>query len=391
MISDLALTRKEVGLLSPANRGRIKGIIQAGKNLNKLVSVAPAYINLDPTWRCNFTCSGCVDGRVVSRQGQYHVDQAVDLDWNVCQDLIIYAKFHGVYGFVVQGGEPLLYNKIDDFLLACRASEIILRLVTNGTQIISHGESLVSTFSGTASYLRVSINWDSAHYDQHTGSKNSLRQVLTGIEFLAQRGIRVVVSSVVFGRKAEEYGLPVNIDQMGDIVSLVRSSGASRLYLRPRKVPSTQAMIPLSEAELANLESFDEDKGLEVCLPDFSQFRQADLPQNKDYPFCPTSFFRIVVGPDAGIYACTSHRGVPAARLAQIQPGQTFTDVWHSVERVRKQLQFSPVQHCPDNTCDKHRFNTLVIDAREEFERSGSSTLLDNLCLSINSPAVLRF
>lgn len=378
----VAITNKEKAFFSPFNHGRIIQMVKAGRDPKLLQEIPPVYLNLDITTRCNYECKLCID-----RMGSDgSIIKPLDMDWNIVQNLLEYAKEKKLRGFIVQGKEPLIYPQIDEFLRTCASYNLALRLVTNGSQIVHHADALIAAFQQIESTIRISINADEAHYAQFTqGSTNKLATVLKGIEQLSRGGAkRVIVATVVFGRSFVSRGLGSNINQLEEIVSKAASAGAMALFFLPGRDPTTKEMVPFEEDELSTLEGFlPERKGMKIIMG--GRFRiEEGMParlQKKDYVPCPTGLLRVVVGSDGTIFQCTEHRGSKEAIIGEISPSLRFADVWHSEERAKRQRQFNPKIQCRDITCDRYGINTTVEAARRGYEEFGCPSIIRHILL----------
>jgi len=377
------ITPKEKCFFAPFNHKRVIQIIRAGRCVNCLKGISPTYLNLDITWRCNYDCIGCIDGGVVGRE-EIVKDTSLDMDWELTQDLLEYAENHDLLGFIVQGGEPLLYPRIDDFLNYCTEKGFILRLVTNGSQILKHSEALISAFQIPKSQIRVSVNADEEHYSDFTKSKANLKTVLNGIEAVVKGGADVVVGSVVFGRNLEAKGFVSNIEQIESIFNRVSSIGVQVLVLLPGRHPQTKEMIPFEKDELDALDSLASRKSTTNVEIGGRFVVERELPardQIKNYFPCPTALLRIVVGSDGRLYHCTEHRGESDAEIGRMSKANTFAQVWHSEQRVRRQLHFDPRTHCERITCDRHGINTTIEIARRGYEEFGCPSIIKHVLL----------
>ena len=383
-ISTSKITAKEQVAFSPRYHSRIEQIVRAGRDVSALSSIAPAFLNVDVTWRCNYDCKGCIDGGVVGREKVVSGGK-LDMPWNMAEDLLDYARKEKLIGFIIQGGEPLLYPRIDDFLFKSAEQSFALRLVTNGSCIAEHVDPLSSVFGReTASFLRVSINADQDHYPLFTGNPTaSLTTVLNGMEMLATNGARVNVSTVFFNEACGKNGMFSNSDQIRNIVEAAEKAGASSLKILPGRDPNSKASAPLSGKEQDMLEELEgRDGPMKIVLARrFEMERTAPAcKQNKDFWICPTGLLRTLVGSDGTLYNCTDHRGEPEAAIGQINPPQKpFSAVWHSIKRVQRQRTFSPAHSCKDITCDRYGVNTTLSLATEGYHRYQSTSALAHI------------
>jgi MoaA/NifB/PqqE/SkfB family radical SAM enzyme len=375
------ITTKVRSFFANSNRLRLYNLIIANKDPKLLQYIPPAYLNLDITWRCNFNCIGCIDGGVVGRES----NRKLDMDWSMVQDLLKYAKENDLRGFIVQGGEPLLYPKIDKFLHACAELNLAVRLVTNGSKIFRHRDAIIAALQHHGSSIRVSINADTAHFPSFTGSKVGLDKIFAGIKELTGAGATgVTAGTVVFGKQFEDLGMPSNISQLDEIAARAAAAGIERLFFLPARDPLTKGIKLLTPNELSVLYALRQnwENRMQISLGDrfYSWFELPSRRHRLDLTPCSIGLLRTVVGSDGKLFICTDHRGEEAAVIGDISQGKTFAQVWHSEERVMKQIRFSPETHCRNITCDKQHLNRIIASEKLRFTKNGN-TIVQNLIL----------
>jgi hypothetical protein len=259
-----------------------------------------------------------------------------------------------------------------------------LRLVTNGSQLLLHAEHLIPAFRIPKSVIRVSINADEHNYGAFTRVKAQLGTVLAGIEKVAAGGADIVVGSVVFGRNMEQRGVMSNIGQIENILHSVSSAGARALVLLPGRHPETKEMIPFDKDELDFLDELAARRQKTTVILGGRFVVEREIPacdQVKNYVPCPTALLRIVVGSDGRLFHCTEHRGMLDAEIGRVSKVASFLEVWHSEQRVRRQLQFDPRAHCAKITCDRHGINTTVEAARRGYSEFGCPSIIKHVLL----------
>ncbi len=387
------LTPKENAFFAPSNHERVTQLVKAGKCVNCLKDIPPVYLNLDITWRCNYNCVGCIDGGVVGRE-EIVKGTNLDMDWEVAQDLLDYAKRFRLLGFIVQGGEPLLYPHIDDLLNTCANNGFVLRLVTNGSQLIAHTDALIRAFRVPKSLIRVSINTDDSHYQDFTRGKVELSTVVKGIKTVADGGAAICVGTVVFGKNIVSRSIPPNVSQLDRLLDLIASAGARWLVLLPGRDPVTKEMIPFEKDELDFLDSLSHSGGPTRVILGGRFAVEKDLPacdQIKDYAPCPTALLRVVVGSDGRLFNCTEHRGMPESEIGRISRAARFDRVWHAEQRVRRQVQFDPRMHCEKITCDRHGINSSVETVRRGYAQFGCESIVRHVLLDQEDPVETFF
>lgn len=378
------ITHKETVFFNSVNHSRITQLIQAGRDPQLLSRIPPSYFNVDITWRCNNNCRGCVDSAAV-KSNLDQPDPELDMSWEMCRDLISYAKENSMLGAIIQGGEPLLHPRIDDFLHACVDANLVLRMVTNGTKISEHIDSIAAAFNAERNCkFRVSVNTDESHYAGFVRRSGAdLSNVISGISALTKRGVPVVASTVYFGENFSSDGCQENISQLSRIGELVAGAGVFRWLLLPGRDPATKSPVQLTQSEMEIMDSLPETIGEAKVVKADRQLLEDQIPasaQNKDYGPCPASLLRVAVGSNGNLYSCTEHKGDERALVGKIAPPErSFSSVWHSIDRVNRQLAFDPKRECASITCDRYGINSTVEAARTGYEKFGCPSIIAHL------------
>ncbi|NMB24970.1 MAG: radical SAM protein [Firmicutes bacterium] len=100
------------------------GVPKQNEMAKEIGASVPFAVLMDPTARCNLSCTGCW-------AGEY---KGEDLSLEVMDRVLTEAEELGVYFIVLSGGEPTLRKK-DIFELARRHPEQVFHLFTNGTMV----------------------------------------------------------------------------------------------------------------------------------------------------------------------------------------------------------------------------------------------------------------
>lgn len=335
-----------------SNQSRIKEWIGAEGIASRQAEIAPHHLVIDLTWNCDYRCYACCDAKSI-RQNR----PDLDMKWEIVEDLFGYAKEKKVFGFILIGGEPLLYSRFNDVMeKAIVNPDLALRLVTNGSLLSDHTSSLIRAFSNRDySSIRVSVNADEAHYKEFTRSDRRLSAVFNGIEALSKAGISVNISTLVFGKSLKNN----NLDQLSSIVEQASYSGARNLTLKPSRKGDKSA-IPIDEDEMVFLRQLSGRVGqMEVNLA--SRYLSSGETECDGYK-CFANFFRALVVPSskgASLLNCTEFRGKHGAEIAGVFDGTTFAQAWHSEDRIKKQVGF-PNALCRGIECDRIGINNLM-------------------------------
>jgi hopanoid biosynthesis associated radical SAM protein HpnH len=146
----------------------------------------PLVLMLEPTHRCNLTCSGC--GRI----REYQATLSQEMTYEECLTAVEEA---GAPVVTITGGEPLLYGPVDRLV-----SELIRRgkhiyFCTNGLLL----EESLSRFRPHAHFTwNVHFDGTEAVHDQIIGRQGGFRKALAGVEAAKSLGFRVSTNTTVY-------------------------------------------------------------------------------------------------------------------------------------------------------------------------------------------------
>lgn len=337
----------------------------AGKDPEKLSQIAPSFIVMDLTWRCNYHCNCCIDGNVVNKE-------LIDLDVEIIRDIFDYSKKYGVRGIMTMGGEVFLYRKgMQKALEKSIEYRIPLKTVSNGSCFESYLPLIMEAYKIPGSMLRVSINSDKEHYQEQTGGKFDLEGILKSIKKIISQGTPIYVSTVVFPESSREDGTTPNIAFLEKIIGYCEGAGVKTQILLPARDPLTRKRYPRSDEERKIMQDIirKKDKGqykLELGIDDFSE-RRFPCAQNLNFSPCPSGFLFTLVGSDGRIYKCTDNRGKDSMVIGKIENPGDFEKFWHSQERVNKQK----CTQCPNRGCGRYEINSLLDACCETYKTRG--------------------
>ncbi len=363
-------------MLNQKNLERIASVGRASST-DDWAAIPPSFLTVDVTWNCNYDCQGCIDttardGEVVVRKRQGGSSPA-DPDPNCCEGpwlrgeviegVVRFVKKYKLHGVQMMGGETLLHPDVDKFLQILAENTIPVELVTNGSLLLSHVQSLRRMLEVDGSWLRVSINaWD--RYGERVGwpeqGNELLDKVKTGLKRLVgvlpdDKKDRVFVTTVAFE------------DALADLektAAALAGIGITRMAVIREREPRSKEFIPGQEhvRDVASQKVRELDKhfpGLQISLAD--NILVDPIPQIKTYQPCPSVILKTLLGADGHLYACTDHRGCRYARLVNLRDYDYDLDAaWTSDERVRGALGYCPSRLCRNIVCQRFEGNAAV-------------------------------
>lgn len=158
------------------------------------------YVDFAIGYRCNLNCEHCF-AAVLENQ---HSERKMELgDYRrvsrECMGL-------GAVNFSFQGGEPLLYPELEDYIRACNPRENLISVTTNG--ILLTKENVLRLKRIGVDILTVSL--DSGLQEEHDnfrGMPGTFDKVIKGIKLALENGLHVTIGAVVSHKNLESYGI----------------------------------------------------------------------------------------------------------------------------------------------------------------------------------------
>jgi len=373
------------------NRQNSDRIIQFASAKNEeLYKIPPIYALIDMSWNCNFDCEGCIDTK--SRDGQdvvrkkifkhplhYEPNVSKDkfLEKSIIHNFIRYAKEKNLRGIQLMGGETFLHPDIDEILNMLAANSIPIEIVSNGSFISKHTESLKNSLCVPNSRLRISVN-AFKNYGRRIGwqskSDEILIEVFSGIRKLIealpdQFKDSIFVSTVAFSDALDDLQL---------LVQELREIGLQRLLvIRERDPEKKEFLLGQEDVENQVIRILDEiaetnrkqnkNKPFIIDIADNIKIKQG--AQMKEYLPCPSVFLKAFLGADGFFYTCTDHRGSKCAQLVNIHDfNGDFKKAWHSKERAEKALAWNPKFTCKGLVCQRFEGNEFINAFRQQHD-----------------------
>ena len=183
--------------------------------LNRLGILKPkAFVIWLVTYRCNLKCSYCEASSGENSLNELSYDEAMIM----IDDL----KKSGVKRLLISGGEPLVRNDIFKLLEYIDEADISLGFISNGLLVESNWNKLKKY---KYYFFQTSFDGIPIYHDQMRGEKGSFEKAMKSIELFAsiKTPVRIINSVVHTG----------NIDQLDEMLELVKSSKATRWQLTP--------------------------------------------------------------------------------------------------------------------------------------------------------------
>ncbi len=267
------------------------------------------------TYQCNYSCPFCE-----ASAGRCAPDE---LTTEEARALIDDLAAMGLKRFLISGGEP--FQRPDLPVLLKHASEKSLQLgvVTNGYYISQHWKQL----KGLRWFLYfTSLDGLEKDHDRWRGVEGSFSRALDALRLVADIHVPVrMVNTVVHEN---------NIDQMAQLIPILRSHGVTHWHLTPLMNigrAQRQGIFHLSQATLHTLLEFVDAHqsipGLHIALGESHGYLQCFSEKHVGKPFfCGAGLTRCSILPNGDVLGC--HQ-VYDSRLAEGNIRKNpFSQIW---------------------------------------------------------------
>lgn len=271
------------------------GDVRIGLSEDSLNWSKPFRADIELTRRCNQACIHCM-----ANTGTFR-DFATEMPLQQIVAILERLASEGIMVVQFTGGEPLLRPDFGDILCAAGDLGYFILLSTNGILLGEKVAELIAKYR-----VRVELSLDGACADMHDsirGRVGSFDGVLKCAEYLNRLGCDFGFSTVL---------LKTNIEQVAQIVSLSRTLGAKRLFLKlPRLVGR---MYPLRDDLCASFDDLvttisqvkekylPDPNGMEIDVPSLPLHKPTHKSKVKFS--CPAGTSKIGIGADGLTFPC---------------------------------------------------------------------------------------
>ncbi|MBD5516687.1 MAG: radical SAM protein [Lachnospiraceae bacterium] len=314
--------------------------------------VAPVYVRIKPTNRCNQNCYYC-----------HYKNPYLDLDQYSPQDEIPRQKMLEIISDFAQigvkavtfsgGGEPLLYPYIEESFEKVLSVGIDLSVITNGSLLNGRRAELLAK----AKWVRISQESGTGEtYAKIRGVRQEeFKQLCNNIQNFAriknpncELGINYVIGPNNWGE----------VYQAGKLMKELGVNHVKYTALMSNDVESVHASFKENVIEqihrLEDEEKVSEFRVINMYESDFDQ--RAVFGRN--YDFCGIKDFVTVIAANSKIYYCHDKAYLSAGEIGDVSE-KTFREVWFSQEVTDKFRQFNPQDVCSHHCVYDDRNNLL--------------------------------
>lgn len=173
----------------------------------------PLVLMLEPTHRCNLTCSGC--GRIVEYHGTQHLEMTLD----ECLQAVDEA---GAPVVTVTGGEPLLYSRVRELVSELLVRKKHIYFCTNGLLL----EESLPDFRPD-SHFTWNVHFDGTEeiHDKIICRPGGFSKALAGVRAAKRRGFRVSTNTTVYRE--------TDVDDLEKLFTQLTDAGVDGILVAP--------------------------------------------------------------------------------------------------------------------------------------------------------------
>lgn len=338
---------------TPYNNLKIFGHLEEVQKVKKGERIAPIYVRIKPTNRCNQNCYYCHYKNPYLELEQYHPTDEIEREkmLEIIQDF----KDIGVKAVTFSGGgEPLLYPYIEETMEAVLEAGIDLSIITNGIFLEGARAEILSK----AKWVRISLESGCAEtYAQIRGVNNDafglLCQNIENFARMKETSCELGVNYVVG---------PKNYEEVYRTGKLMEGLGVNHIkYTALMTNDADKIHAPFKEKVIGQIHQLKNENSTDFRIVNLYE---SDFDKNavfgRNYDFCAIKDYVTVIGANSKIYYCHDKAYLNEGEVGDISQ-QSFREVWFSKETTQKFLSFSPKKAC------KHH---CVYDDRNELLNS---------------------
>lgn len=300
--------------------------------------IAPIYVRIKPTNRCNQNCYYCHYKNPYLLLDQYKPTDEIKREklLEIIQDF----KDIGVKAVTFSGGgEPLLYPHIEEVMEAVIKAGIDLSVITNGSLLLGRKAELLEQ----AKWVRISLESGCAEtYSKIRGVNNHAFELLCqNIKYFAQHkqaecelGINFVVG-------------PDNYKEVYQAGRLMKELGANHIKYTAMMSNETEKMHePFKTEVISQIHKLMDENDLRFKV---INLYESDFDSNivfgRNYDTCAIKDYVTVIAANSKIYYCHDKAYLSEGEIGDISQ-ESFKQVWFSEETTQKFLAFNPKEVC---------------------------------------------
>lgn len=317
------------------------------------VVLAPIYIRIKPTNRCNHNCYFCVYKSNLSKMHE-NANRIDEIPVNKMYEILDDISNIGVKAITFSGGgEPLFHPNINTILKQTLKNKLNLSVITNGQNLNNESAELLTQ----ADWIRISIDYwsEESFMTSKRGNQKMFREICNNISnFIKIRtktdvDINFIITQENFHKIQEAYTF---LNMLG--VDTIRFSPVwvpnfNMYHFKiANQVRSAIDFLKKSPSSTKVIDSYDK-VFMNQCI--------------RSYNKCYSQQIVPVIAADQNIYRCHNKAYAISGLIGSIK-NQKFSDLWFSSETQKSFSSFNPQQSCNHECANdqKNIFITEILD-----------------------------
>lgn len=300
--------------------------------------IAPIYVRIKPTNRCNQNCYYCHYKNPYLELDQYNPEDKIKREkmLEIIQDFksidVKAVTFSG-------GGEPLLYPYIEETMESVLDAGIDLSIITNGSLLVGRKAELLSK----AKWVRISLESGCAEtYSKIRGVKKEAFEALCkNIKNFAtiknndcELGVNFVIG-------------PNNYKEVYQTGKLMQELGVNHIKYTALMSRDAEKVHESFKKEVIKqiYKLIEENNSTYKIINLYESDFQSNAIFGRDYDFCGIKDYVTVIAANSKLYYCHDKAYLSQGEIGDISQ-KSFKEVWFSDETTRKFREFNPKQIC---------------------------------------------
>lgn len=276
--------------------------------MNKIYN--PNEIKIEVTYECPLACIHC--------SSNAHKDNSLQMTYEKCVEIVEQANNLGVKEIAYSGGEPLIWNHIDDMIYLTHKLGIYVSLYTSGNIPDKYKRFLKLKNEGLDRAVFSLYSYKAENHERITRISGSFEQTINSIKDCIKVDIQAEVHFVAVSQTFRE---------LKDVAYFCKEIGINKISVL-RFVPQgrgslfSQGILNKSEnIELINIIYNLRKSGFDIRTG--SPFNILLINKN---PECYAAKNRMVIAPDLRIYPCDAFKQIHAEDIADTLNNSILTN-----------------------------------------------------------------
>ncbi len=302
-------------------------------------------LKIEVTYQCPLACIHC--------SSDAHIKNDLQMDKGRCISILEEAIKMGVSRVAFSGGEPLIWNGLEDAIEYCRLNDIETTMYTSGNceNIEEKFERLAEKGLNKAVFSLYSS--EELEHIRITRKKDSYKATIEAIK--VARKNRIIAELHFVAMKS-------NYKRLTQVIELGKTIGIERVSVL-RFVPQGRGKILNSQGVLSKQQNNELRENI-ITLRKAGYSIRTGSPWNvlwlNDNPMCMAAQDRMIVAPNLRVYPCDAFKQVEFEEIApndqySIIENETLEECWKKsgyFNKIREKQ--SDLPSIPCSNCDKY-------------------------------------